>query len=85
METNTSVVGTLIAIVAVLVVISVNITTFLYSKRKNDDLTIKKYIKKGLKIVNFFLFPKIKDKELLDFLKISKILKKNCNISIKNN
>ncbi|QPX63158.1 hypothetical protein F356_023 [Campylobacter phage F356] len=41
METNTSVVGTLIAIVAVLVIVSVNITSFLYSKRKNDDLTKK--------------------------------------------
>ncbi|QPX62980.1 hypothetical protein F336_022 [Campylobacter phage F336] len=41
METNTSVVGTFIAIVAVLVIVSVNITSFLYSKRKNDDLTKK--------------------------------------------
>ncbi|QPX64977.1 hypothetical protein F370_022 [Campylobacter phage F370] len=40
METNTSVVGTLIAIVAVLVIVSVNITSFLYSK-KNNDLTKK--------------------------------------------
>ncbi|AVR55795.1 hypothetical protein [Campylobacter phage vB_Cj_QDYZ] len=34
METNTSIVETFIVIVVVLVIISVNITTFLYSKRK---------------------------------------------------
>ncbi|ANH51212.1 hypothetical protein PC5_00090 [Campylobacter phage PC5] len=34
METNISIVETFIVIVVVLVIISVNITTFLYSKRK---------------------------------------------------